>query len=1105
MIHWSLHRGLNRLLFGSIRRTLVALLIIVLVPILVVDAVHHYFIFQDRRAQELQANLELARAVASNFDSYIQNMLHEELILGLALSPPLPVEQANQLMEASGAGDPSIRSYRWVDPRGLVVASNDPAIIGLDISDRPYFREIADGREWSVSDLLVGRVSGKVTFFVARGIRDGDGTLQGVVAAAVQPERLGGVLAVERAAKGAIVIIDGNGWGVYRYPEIAMTWEQRDWIAATPIIAQALSGEEVTGTVVGIGNEKRMAGWTPIPAIGWVASASRTEEEVVAPLVQDLLRQLGFDVVVAAVALLIALGAGRSITLPLRRLREQALAVGRGDLGRWVSPFGPRELGELGDAFNQMSDEIQAREEVLQRYQSLSHYARDIILFVSLDGCIIEANDAALEAYGYSREELLSMKIDVLRAPETSHLLAAQLAEAEARGILFETVHRRKDGTTFPVEVSARGTTVGNGRVLLSIIRDIGERKRAEEELRLRAHLLDAATDSVFLHDLDMNIIYVNEAACKSRGYSRDELLAMRFRNVIAPEHAGLIESRKKELLEKGEFTFESTHVRKDHSIMPVEVHARVIELGGKKLVLNSCRDITERQQAEEALHKSEEKYHSLVENIPDVVWRADKDGNAVFMSPNMERLDGYTSQEICAAGGHSWLERIHPEDVAGVREAYDLLFAGSSVYDVEYRLQRKDGSWIWVRDRAKAIIKQDGVFYADGVLSDISERKRLLDQLKETNEQLVRASTQAEEQAQNALRHAAELSAIFTSIADGLIIYGPDGQITYLNPAAEEVLGYTLEERLLPAEERLRLIRAETAEGNPLQVDQLPAWRALEGETVHGFVIVVRRSPDRVIWTFASAAPILAPDGRIMGAVSVFTDVTEMRRLQEQVEGYVSLISHDLRNPLTVVQGHAQALQRALENAGLTGREKRSADDIVTASRRMNTMIQDLLDSVRIESGQLDLQSQPVSLVSFVHDLLERSGFVMDVGRIKVDIPSEIPPVRADQDRLERVFANLLTNALKYSGQETEVQVRVETAGGGVVVSVADRGVGIAPEDLPHIFERFYRTRGGRKPGGVGLGLHICKMLVEAHGGSIWVESVLGESTTFYFTLPLA
>src|SRR3990170_2604388 len=101
-----------------------------------------------------------------------------------------------------------------------------------------------------------------------------------------------------------------------------------------------------------------------------------------------------------------------------------------------------------------------------------------------------------------------------------------------------------------------------------------------------------------------------------------------------------------------------------------------------------------------------------------------------------------------------------------------------------------------------------------------------------------------------------------------------------------------------------------------------------------------------------------------------------------------------------------------------------------------MNTMIQDLVDSVRLESGQLNLQSQPVALVSFVYDLLERSGFVMDVGRIKVDIPSEIPPVRADQDRIERVFANLLTNALKYSGPETEVQVRAETAGGGVVVS---------------------------------------------------------------------
>ncbi len=128
-----------------------------------------------------------------------------------------------------------------------------------------------------------------------------------------------------------------------------------------------------------------------------------------------------------------------------------------------------------------------------------------------------------------------------------------------------------------------------------------------------------------------------------------------------------------------------------------------------------------------------------------------------------------------------------------------------------------------------------------------------------------------------------------------------------------------------------------------------------------------------------------------------------------------------------------------------------------------------------------------------------------MDVSRIKVDIQSDMPQIAADPDRLERILMNLLTNALKYSALETEVLLRAEKTDGEVTVSVTDYGMGIPPEDLPHIFERFYQPTAGRKAGGLGLGLYISKMLVEAHGGRVGVESELGRGSTFWFTLPLA
>ena len=230
---------------------------------------------------------------------------------------------------------------------------------------------------------------------------------------------------------------------------------------------------------------------------------------------------------------------------------------------------------------------------------------------------------------------------------------------------------------------------------------------------------------------------------------------------------------------------------------------------------------------------------------------------------------------------------------------------------------------------------------------------------------------------------------------------------------------------------------------------------------------------------------------------------IARLKRAEQFREEYISLISHDLRAPLAIIQGHTQVLKRALEKAGIDGTERRSADAVITGVQRMNAMIQDLVDSARLEAGRLRLEKRPIGLRSFVLDLLERARGVLEVQRIKVEIPPDVPEVQADPDRLERILTNLLTNALKYSPPDTEVLIQARTVDHDVMTSVTDRGLGIAPEDLPHIFERFYRVRGPRRPEGIGLGLYITRMLVEAHAGRIWVESEVGKGTIFYFTLP--
>lgn len=481
-------------------------------------------------------------------------------------------------------------------------------------------------------------------------------------------------------------------------------------------------------------------------------------------------------------------------------------------------------------------------EESLQRYRMLAMHARDIVLLLTREGKVLEANEAAVKAYGYSPEEFLTLSVRDLRTPETTPLVAAQMARAEAGGILFETVHRRKDGTTFPVEVSSQGADIGGQRVLLGIIRDITERKQAE------------------------------------------------------------------------------------------------------------------------------------------------------------------------------------------------------------------------------------------------AERVRLVAELQ---------------------RHAAQLRGTLSSIADGLVVYDQEGNVVTMNDAAVALLGFSEEQMALPLAERVKLLRAETAAGRPLTPDETPAARALRGETVRSQVVAFHAT-GRPVWVSISAAPVRTEDGRLLGAVSSFADIGGLHNLQEQREDYIRTISHDLRNPLTVIIGMSELLHGRLARQGLE-REAEMADKVMRSARSMNAMVADLVESIRMESGQLKLRPEPTDLARLAADVLERTGTPDERARLHLEAQDGLPPALVDGERVERALVNLVTNALKYSPPDTTVVVRLTASGEGLVLAVEDQGYGIPGEDLANVFQRFYRVKATETREGLGLGLYITRLIAEAHGGRVWVESELGLGSTFYISLPAA
>ncbi len=333
----------------------------------------------------------------------------------------------------------------------------------------------------------------------------------------------------------------------------------------------------------------------------------------------------------------------------------------------------------------------------------------------------------------------------------------------------------------------------------------------------------------------------------------------------------------------------------------------------------------------------------------------------------------------------------------------------------------------------------------------------------------------------------------------DGTVLFANASLCRFLGRRQEEVVGQPLWPFLPEGDgERCRRLLASLTPEHPFcHIEQ----RVVPPE-------------GRAVWYQWACRATFDSEGGSIALQLAGREITRMHEVQEQREDLLRAVSHDLRTPLTVVRGNAQLLQRSLAAAGRSNEQVR-VQAILKSVEQMTAMTQDLVDGVRLEAGQIRLQAGPLRLAHFLADWRARMGTALNVDRIRLEVPDDLPPVLADPHRLERIVTNLVSNALRYSPADREAVLRARTAAGQAIISVADRGLGIPPEELPLVFLRFYRASpAGQEVSqstdlaegkGLGIGLHITRILVEAHGGRLWAESEPGVGSTFCFTLPLA
>jgi len=349
-------------------------------------------------------------------------------------------------------------------------------------------------------------------------------------------------------------------------------------------------------------------------------------------------------------------------------------------------------------------------------------------------------------------------------------------------------------------------------------------------------------------------------------------------------------------------------------------------------------------------------------------------------------------------------------------------------------------------------------------------------------------------------------LDAVFAHMAEPVLVFDREARLVLMNRAAEELLGPKGVSLGDSVEELLAKSGITDPRGRQLRPEETGIYRALRGERVDNLEedLPLPAGPTRHL--LVSAAPLGEP-GKVEGAVVVWRDITYIKELERMRAEFLSMVSHELRSPLTSILGYAQLIQRELARGNIPTNLQARLDVIVDQARRVNRLVEDLLDASRAEAGRLALRKQEVDLGELIRRMVAEVSTLAPDHRFRTEIPPDVPRIPADAGRIEQVLRNLLGNAVKFSPPNTLVTAGLRVEPERLVVWVSDQGRGIAKEDIQTLFMPFHRIHepGGREVKGVGLGLFISRSIVEAHGGEMWVQSELGKGSTFYFSLPRA
>jgi two-component sensor histidine kinase/PAS domain-containing protein len=497
----------------SIGALLLLRLLIVLAPIILLQTWVYRHEYDARREVEIQANLEVTRAVAASFDAFVADLRHAANGAGKALIylAPFPRDRATSYMMQIKEIYPAVASVSWLQPNGLVFASSDNKLVNTHWDNPSLLQSILHGQDAFVTNVTRPRDPKQARFMVIQGARDATGTLRGIVVVLIDPNLLGKAIGMRDSERGTLALLDTSGWPAFCMPSTALEQNRRNLNA---VLRKAMGGKEATGIVPGdTARDRRIIVAVPVRSIGWVVEIDRSEQEALAIIKARTSQSVTLFGLVTAIGLLLGLLTARTITIPLRRLRNAARVVGADIHTPPVRESGPAEVAELAHSFNQMAEEIRRRQEEqvrllleVQREQALlaaviQHINHGVVAVEATSRRVLFINEsfariAGLElAVGTDFREATWLRRQpdgTITPPENwppMRALTDGVVVAEE-----EVQYTRPDQSALTVLVSATPVRDAQGQLAAAVVsfHDITETRQAEQErAQLQQELLE--------------------------------------------------------------------------------------------------------------------------------------------------------------------------------------------------------------------------------------------------------------------------------------------------------------------------------------------------------------------------------------------------------------------------------------------------------------------------------------------------------------------------------------------------------------------------------------------------------------------------------------